>query len=62
MNVTIEQAVDEAREILFEGARSNGYGDISVTITMHEGVPVKLTHSVCEHLSKRKTKSLVVNK
>lgn len=62
MNVTIEQAAEEAKMIFLEAARSNAYGDICVSITMHEGKPVKLTRSVCEHLLKRNTKSLVVNK
>ncbi len=62
MNVNIKQVLEEAQEFILQQASKKKYGDISVTITMNDGIPVKLTNSFCEHISRRSTSKLVVEK
>ena len=58
----IRKAVNEAHRYLEETAFEKQHGDIVVTITMFRGEPVKLTTCYCEHLTKRRATSLVVEK
>ena len=60
--IEIKKAVNEASKYLEHTAFEKQHGDIVVTITMFRGEPVKLTTSFCEHLTKRRTTSLVVEK
>ena len=60
--IEIKKAVNEAHKYLEETDLEKQHGDIVVTITMFRGEPVKLTTSFCEHLAKRRTTSLVVEK
>ena len=60
--IEIKKAVNEAHRYLEETAFEKQHGDIVVTITMFRGEPVKLTTSYCEHLTKRRATSLVVEK
>ena len=60
--IEIKKAVNEAHKYLEETALEKQHGDIVVTITMFRGEPVKLTTSFCEHLARRRTTSLVVEK
>ena len=60
--IEIKKAVNEAHKYLEETALEKQHGDIVVTITMFRGEPVKHTTSFCEHLAKRRTTSLVVEK
>lgn len=62
MNVPISEVIKEADDFIREQASKNKYGDITVTITMNDGVPVKITNCFCEHISKRTTTKFVVNK
>jgi hypothetical protein len=62
MNVNIKQVAEEAQQFILQQASEKKFGDITVTITMNDGVPVKLTNSFCEHISKRRTTKLVVEK
>lgn len=59
MAVKIKDISREAFEYFCEQGTKNRYGDITVTITMNDGVPVKLTKSYCEHIAKRKTEKVV---
>ena len=58
----INAAVDEAQKFLKKTAFEQAHGDIVVTITMYRGQPVKLSKTFCEHLTKRQTTGLVVEK
>jgi len=58
MKEKLKQASKEAFDFLYHQGLISRYGDITVTITMNNGVPVKLTKCFCEHLSKRKTDKL----
>ena len=58
----IKSTVNEAHKFLEKNAFEKEHGDIVVTITMYRGQPVKLTTSFCEHLTKRRTTGLVVEK
>ena len=55
----IKKAISEAQIFLEQQAEQNKYGDITVTITLNDGVPVKLTKVFCEHFVRRKTTKLV---
>ena len=55
----IKRTVSEACSFLEKTAFEKAHGDIVVTITMYRGQPVKLTTSFSEHLTKRRTTSLV---
>ena len=57
----IKKAITEAQIFLEQQAEQNKYGDITVTITLNDGVPVKLTKVFCEHFVRRKTTKLAVN-
>ena len=61
VNTDIEKAITEAQIFIEQQAEQNKYGDITVTITLNDGVPVKLTKVFCEHLVRRKTVKLVAN-
>ncbi len=54
----IKKAITEAQIFLEQQAEQNKYGDITVTITLNDGVPVKLTKVFCEHFVRRKTTKL----
>ncbi len=60
--MTVKEAINEATAYLEKMAYEKDYGDITVTLTMYEGEPVKLNTAYCEHLTKRKKVSLVVEK
>ena len=47
-NDEIAKAVQDAAEYLDEKARKEPYGDITVTITMRAGVPVKMFTTFCQ--------------
>lgn len=51
----IVKALEEAQVFIKQQAQENRYGDITVTITLNDGVPVKLTKTYCEHFVRRKT-------
>lgn len=61
LNTDIEKAITEAQIFIEQQAEQNKYGDITVTITLNDGVPVKLTKVFCEHFVRRKTVKLVAN-
>ena len=42
-------------EYIKNQAAGNKFGDITVTISLKDGVPVKLTKIFCEHFVQRKT-------
>lgn len=58
MNELIKSTSKEAYDFFCEQGKLNRYGDITVTITMNDGVPVKLTKGFCEHISRRKTEKI----
>ena len=58
VNSDIKKAITEAQIFLEQQAEQNKYGDITVTITLNDGVPVKLTKVFCEHFVRRKTTKL----
>ena len=62
MVVPIETLIAEADRFILEEAKKRKYGEISVTITMHEGVPVKLETAFCEHVARRTATRYVVKK
>ena len=61
INSDIKKAITEAQIFLEQQAEQNKYGDITVTITLNDGVPVKLTKVFCEHFVRRKTIKLAAN-
>lgn len=61
VNSDIKKAITEAQIFLEQQAKQNKYGDITVTITLNDGVPVKLTKVFCEHFVRRKTTKLAAN-
>ena len=61
VNSDIKKAITEAQIFLEQQAEQNKYGDITVTITLNDGVPVKLTKVFCEHFVRRKTSKLAAN-
>ena len=48
MGIEIEKAIAEAQSFFKQQAVQNNYGEITVTITLNDGVPVKLTKVFCE--------------
>ncbi len=54
MNETIQKVLHEADEYIKNQAAGNKFGDITVTISLKDGVPVKLTKIFCEHFVQRK--------
>ena len=61
MKDIISKALEETNSFILREAEKNKYGDITVTITLNDGVPVKLTKVFCEHLVRRKTIKLASN-
>ena len=61
-SLTVKEAVNEAAEYLEKMAYEKNYGDITVTLSMYEGEPVKLNTAFVEHLIRRRKMSLVVEK
>ena len=61
VNTDIAKAITEAQIFIEQQAEQNKYGDITVTITLNDGVPVKLTKVLCEHFVRRKTTKLAAN-
>ena len=61
VNTDIAKAITEAQIFIEQQAEQNKYGDITVTITLNDGVPVKLTKVFCEHFVRRKTTKLAAN-
>ena len=62
MIVPLSDIIEEADEFITKVLKSEKFGDVIIRITLDEGVPVKLEKAFCEHLTRRKTASLVVNK
>ena len=60
-NTDMEKAITEAQKFIKQQAEQNKYGDITVTITLNDGVPVKLTKVFCEHVVRRRTSKLAAN-
>ena len=62
MDYRITKDVKDASEFLLKMACEKKYGDITVTLTMKDGIPVKITKTYCEFHVERKTARLVVDK
>ncbi len=62
MVVPLSKIIEEAGDFFIETAGKEKYGDITVTITLNDGVPVKITKLFCEHIARRTTTRVVVNK
>ena len=62
MVVPIETLIADSDRFIRDEAKKRKYGEIIVTITMHEGVPVKLETAFCEHIARRTTTRYVVKK
>lgn len=62
MDVRIQEAAKDAQQFIYDKATENKFGDITVTITLKDGVPVKITRTFTEHFVQRKTTALVVEK
>jgi len=62
MDLRMQSAAKEAQQFLYDKASENKFGDITVTISLKDGVPVKITKTFTEHLVQRKTTSMVVEK
>jgi hypothetical protein len=60
-NIDIEKAIAETQSFFKQQAVQNNFGEITVTITLNDGVPVKLTKVFCEHFVRRKTIKLSEN-
>lgn len=58
MGVTIQKVLGEADEYIKNIAAIKKFGDITVTISLKDGLPVKLTKIFCEHYVQRKTKKV----
>ena len=62
MNVSLSQVLEESNEFVRRIAGEQKFGDIIVKITLNDGFPVKIEKAFSEHLTRRKTTCLVVNK
>jgi hypothetical protein len=62
MNIPLSKILEESNEFVRRIAGEQKYGDIIVKITLNDGFPVKLEKAFSEHLTKRKTTRLVVQK
>lgn len=62
MNIPLSKVLEESSEFVRRIAGEQKYGDIIVKITLNDGFPVKLEKAFSEHLTKRKTTRLVVQK
>ncbi|MBP3742769.1 MAG: hypothetical protein J6J00_07265 [Treponema sp.] len=62
MNIPLSKVLEESNEFVRRIAGEQKYGDIIVKITLNDGFPVKLEKAFSEHLTKRKTTRLVVQK
>lgn len=62
MNILLSKVLEESNEFVRRIAGEQKYGDIIVKITLNDGFPVKLEKAFSEHLTKRKTTRLVVQK
>ena len=62
MNIPLSQVLEESNEFVRQVAGKQKYGDIIVTITLNDGFPVKLEKAYSEHLTRRKTTRMVVEK
>ena len=62
MNIPLSKVLEESNEFVRRIAGEQKYGDIIVKITLNDGFPVKLVKAFSEHLTKRKTTRLVVQK
>jgi len=60
-SIDIEKAIAETQSFFRQQAVQNNFGEMTVTITLNGGVPVKLTKVFCEHLVRRKTIKLSEN-
>ncbi len=62
MIVTLDEVLDESEKYVRKMAEEKRYGDITVTVTLHDGMPVKLSTAFCEHLARRTLKKFTVHK
>ena len=62
MNIPLSQVLNESNEFCRKGAGKEKYGDIIVKITLNDGFPVKLEKTFCEHITRRTTTKLVIQK
>lgn len=62
MNELISEVIYDVSDFIKQKTETEKYGDITITISLNDGVPVKLTRGFVEHFVQRKTKNLVVNK
>ena len=62
MVIPLSKLIEEAGDFFIDTAGKQKYGDMTVTITLNDGVPVKITKLFCEHISRRTTTRVVVNK
>ena len=62
MNVPLSDVISEINDFVYEVTGKEKYGEIIVKITLNDGFPVKLEKAYCEHLTRRLTASLVVEK
>ncbi len=62
MNIPLSQVLNESNEFCRKVAGKEKYGDIIVKITLNDGFPVKLEKTFCEHITRRTTTKLVVQK
>ena len=59
MDFRLSKALKEADDFFISKAKEKNFGDITVTISIRDGVPVKVTETFCRFHVERKTKKVL---
>ncbi len=59
MDLRVNEAIAQCNEYIKKMADEKKYGDITVTVTLNDGVPVKITQSFCARFVQRRTGQIV---